>query len=254
MDLNLSDHVVIVTGGGNGIGRATALALGEEKAKIVVADLNKEWVDDVSKQLENKGIEVLSLQVDISDEDSVKKMVTSAVNEFGRIDHLILCAGISGLYGKHLAEIEVSEWDRLFQVNVRGQWLCVKHFLPFLRVGLNSSITIVASDSAIVASPLHVPYCASKGSLIMLTKAMALDLRSDGIRVNCVCPSIVNTSMPKNDLGMSDGEEFENDFPIHQPEDIARYLILLTSPVTSTINGHALIADFGYSGQSIFPA
>jgi len=88
----------------------------------------------------------------------------------------------------------------------------------------------------------------------MLTKALAVDLREFGIRVNCVSPSIVNTRMPKNDMGLAEDAAFNSDFPLHEPEDIARYLIFLASDAALTINGHSLVADFGYSGQSNFPA
>ena len=254
MDLNLKDRVVIVTGSGNGIGKATVKNLAQEGAIVVVADFNKEWADRTAITLRESGARSFAIQVDVSDENSVGEMVSKTIAEFGRIDHLILCAGVSGLYGKRIDEIEVAQWDRLFEVNVKGQWLPIKIALPYLKKSKNASVTIVASDSAIVASPLHVPYCSSKGALLMLTKALAVDLREFGIRVNCVSPSIVNTRMPKNDMGLAEDAAFNSDFPLHEPEDIARYLIFLASDAALTINGHSLVADFGYSGQSNFPA
>jgi NAD(P)-dependent dehydrogenase (short-subunit alcohol dehydrogenase family) len=253
MDLNLKDRVVIVTGSGNGIGKAAAKNLAQEGAIAVIADFNEEWANATAKTLRESGARSIAIQVDVSDEISVGEMVTKTISEFGRIDHLILCAGVSGLYGKSIDEIEVAQWDRLFGVNVKGQWLPIKMALPYLKKSKNPSVTIVASDSAIVASPLHVPYCSSKGALLMLTKSIAVDLREFGIRVNCVCPSMVNTRQPKNDMGLADDAALSSDFPLHEPEDIARYLIFLASDAALTINGHALVADFGYSGQSSFP-
>jgi len=253
MDLNLKDRVVIVTGSGNGIGKAAAKNLAQEGAIAVIADFNEEWANATAKTLRESGARSIAIQVDVSDENSVGEMVTKTISEFGRIDHLILCAGVSGLYGKSIDEIEVAQWDSLFGVNVKGQWLPIKMALPYLKKSKNPSVTIVASDSAIVASPLHVPYCSSKGALLMLTKSIAVDLREFGIRVNCVCPSMVNTRQPKNDMGLADDAALSSDFPLHEPEDIARYLIFLASDAALTINGHALVADFGYSGQSSFP-
>jgi len=253
MDLNLKDRVVIVTGSGNGIGKATVKKLAQEGAIVVVADFNEEWATASANQLLEYGARSIAIQVDVSDENSVREMIDKTITTFGRVDHLILCAGVSGLYGKRIDEIEVAQWDRLFGVNVKGQWLPIKIALPHLKKSVNPSVTIVASDSAIVASPLHVPYCSSKGALLMLTKAIAVDLREFGIRVNCVCPSMVNTRQPKNDMGLADDAALSSDFPLHEPEDIARYLIFLTSDAALTINGHALVADFGYSGQSSFP-
>jgi NAD(P)-dependent dehydrogenase (short-subunit alcohol dehydrogenase family) len=253
MDMLMNGNVAFVTGGGNGIGRATALALCSEGVSVAVADVNREWANLVTDELTRAGGSALALTVDVTDEESVSQAIQQTASHFGGIDHLVLCAGVSGLYGRTLDDITTSEWDQLFAVNVRGQWLPVKWALPHLRQKINASIVVVASDSAVVASPLHVPYCASKGALIMLIRAMAVDLRADNIRVNCVCPSVVNTRQPKNDMGLADDAVFDHSFPVHEPEDIANYLLWLSSPRTKTINGHALVADFGYSGQSSFP-
>ncbi len=151
-------------------------------------------------------------------------------------------------------EISTGEWDRMFDVNVKGQWLPVKHALAVPAAQLES----VGHHRRLGLRTGRlrrciVPYCASKGALIMMVNAMAVDLRADGIRVNCVCPSVVNTRMPKNDIGLSDDADLGDRYPIHEPEDIARYLTFLASPAAATISGHALVADFGFVGQSSFP-
>jgi NAD(P)-dependent dehydrogenase (short-subunit alcohol dehydrogenase family) len=126
--------------------------------------------------------------------------------------------------------------------------------MPHLRQSQQAAVVIVASDSALVASPLHVPYCASKGAVLMLTKALAVDLRSDGVRVNCVCPSIVDTAMSRADLGLTERGFDTAKYPVQTADDIARYMTLLAAPVTRTISGHPLVADFGYLAESNFPA
>lgn len=253
MDLNLNGTVSFVTGAGRGIGQATALALAAEGASVAIADLDLTAAEQTAAAVRDKGQPAVALEVDVTNDQSVRAAIDSARSALGPIDSVVLCAGVSGLYGKPLDEIESRQWDKLFEVNVKGQWLPVKYALPDLRQSSRASVAIVASDSAIVASPLHVPYCASKGALIMLTRSMAVDLRDDGIRVNCVCPSVVNTRMPKNDIGLADDADLGASFPVHQPEDIARYLTFLASPASATISGHALVADFGYAGQSSFP-
>lgn len=253
MDLNMREAVCFVTGGGRGIGRATALMLADEGAAVAVADLDFGVAQAVADEIEAKGGKALAVEVDVTSEDSVSGAIGATREALGPIDSLVLCAGISGLYGRAIDEIDATQWDRMFEVNVKGQWLPVKYALPDLKASSRAAVAIVASDSALVASPLHVPYCASKGALIMLVRGMAVDLRADGIRVNCVCPSVVNTRMPKSDIGLADDAQLDVSLEIHEPEDIARYLAFLASPASATISGHALVADFGYVGQSSFP-
>jgi NAD(P)-dependent dehydrogenase (short-subunit alcohol dehydrogenase family) len=254
MELGLTGGVALITGGGGGIGRATAFALAAEGVKVAVLDLDATLAKATAEQIAAGGGDAIAIPTDVTEEISVKNAVESIVDTWGGVDYLILCAGISGLYGKTIEEIEVSEWDQLFAVNVKGQWLPCKFALPHLRNSNRASISIVASDSALVGSPLHVPYCSSKGAVLMFTKALSVDLREDGIRVNCVCPSIVDTPMPRADLGLAENWSSTVDYPVHRPEDIARYLTLLAAPATAGINGHPLVADFGYLAQSGFPA
>lgn len=255
MDLQISGGVAVVTGGGSGIGRASALLLASEGVKVAILDLDLDQARTVVRELTDAGADAIAVQADVSDEDSTNTAVDCVAEHFGGIDYLILCAGISNVYGKSIEEITATQWDHLFGVNVRGQWLPVKYAVPYLRKSIvKPAISIVASDSALFASLRHVPYVASKGAVLMLTKALAVDLRADGIRVNCVCPSVVNTPQSRNDLGVKNGGYAEVNYPVHEPEDIARYLMLLISPVTATINAHPLVADFGYSAESNFPA
>lgn len=254
MDLGLQGGVALISGAGAGIGRATARTLAAEGARVALLDLNETAAKSAAEELTAQGADVLALQCDVTDEQSVAAAVDTVASTWGGIDFVVLCAGLSGAYGKAIDEIEVSQWDAIFDVNVKGQWLPVRYALPHLRKSAKPAVAIVASDSALVASPLHSVYCASKGAVLMLAKSLAVDLRNDGIRVNCVCPSIVNTNMPLADLGLKSEDLESADYPVQQPEDIARYLTLLVSPVTATINGHALVADFGYLAQSGFPA
>src|SRR5665213_334192 len=168
MDMLMKGNVAFVTGGGNGIGKATAHALSAEGVSVAVADLDSGWANSVAEEVTRAGGDAFAVTVDVTDEESVHGAIDETASHFGRLDHLVLCAGVSGLFGRTIDDIAAREWDQLFAVNVRGQWLPVKWALPLLRESPNPSVVIVASDSAVVASPLHVPYCTSKGALIML--------------------------------------------------------------------------------------
>ena len=255
MDLQLADGIAVVTGAGSGIGRATAKYLAAEGVKVVLLDIDLEAAEQNARDISTEGGQAAAIRVDLSDENSTRQAITEAAATFGGIDYLVLCAGISTLFGKGVDEIAAAAWDREFGVNVRGQWLPVKFALPSLRASSRSAaISIVASDSALFAAPFNTAYEATKGAVLMLTKGLAVDLRPDNIRVNCVCPSVVDTPQSRAALGIVEGGYANVDYPVHSPEDIARYLTLLISPVTATINGHPLVADFGYSAQSNFPA
>jgi len=253
MDLRMRGTVALITGGGRGMGRASALAFAAEGVDVIVADIDQSVAESVVAEVEAIGARATAVVMDVASESSVKDGIEAGVNALGRLDHLVLCAGVSGLLGQPFDEIEARAWDDVFAVNVKGQWLPVKYGATYLRQSDQGSVVIIASDSSLVASPLHVPYCTSKGALLMLVRALAVDLRRDNIRVNCVCPSVVNTRMPKLDTGMAESDSFDGSFPVHEPSDIANYLVWLSSPITHTISGHALVADFGFSGESSFP-
>lgn len=254
MDLGLTDTVAIVTGGASGIGRATASTLAAEGARVAILDRDAELAQTAASELLDAGHEAVGIGCDVANEASIQEAIAQVHGTWQRIDALLCCAGVSGLYGKPITDISVADWDHMMGVNIRGQWLPVKHALPHLRNSPQAAVVIIASDSGLAASPLHVPYCASKGAVVMLTKALAVDLRDEGVRVNCVCPSIVDTGMARADMGLPVDGLSTADYPVHRPEDIARYMTLLASPATQTINAHPLVADFGYLAQSNFPA
>ncbi|MBW9093067.1 SDR family oxidoreductase [Microbacterium jejuense] len=255
MDLQLAGGIAAVTGAASGIGRATAHYLAGEGVAVGLLDRDLPAAESVAAEINDAGGSAVAIQVDVSDEGSVERAMAQVAYALGGLDYLVLCAGISTLFGKAVDEIDASQWDREFGVNVRGQWLPVKYALPALRASSREpAISIVASDSALFAAPLNAAYEATKAAVLMLTKALAVDLRPDGIRVNCVCPSVVDTPQSRGALGIPEGGYAGIGYPVHSPEDIARYLTLLISPVTRTINAHPLVADFGYSAQSNFPA
>ena len=217
MDLNLKGAAVVVTGGASGIGRACVDAFAEEGASVAILDRNASGARNVARELTVRGVQAVAITADVTDDDSVKSAMGQIGDSFGGIDILACCAGVSGLYGRSIEQIDTAEWDQVMAVNVRGQWLPVKRALPFLRKSDRSAIVIVASDSALVASPLHVPYCTSKGAVLMLTRALSVDLERDGVRVNCVCPSVVDTPMARQDLGLEKTGFTGVSYPVQDP-------------------------------------
>ncbi|MEU6148713.1 SDR family oxidoreductase [Actinosynnema sp. NPDC047251] len=234
MELGLAGKNVLVTGGASGIGRACARAFAAEGAQVVALDLAP------------GPDEVRTLRADVTDEPGLAAAVARAVELLGGLDVVVGCAGVSGPVGTPLVKTSAADMAKVLAVNVTGQLLLAKHTYPHLATG--GAIVLLASDSAFVAAPGMAPYCASKGAVVALTRALAVEL--DRVRVNCVCPSVVDTPMARADLG--DAALDDAAFPVQSPEDVARQVLFLAT--SRTLNGHALLADYGYSARSGFPA
>ncbi|MBS2552375.1 SDR family oxidoreductase [Catenulispora sp. NL8] len=236
MDLRLADRVVVVTGGASGIGAACVEAFRAEGARVAVVDREPSapW------------------PVDVTDEARVAAALDAVAATHGGIDILVCCAGISGPVGTHVPEIAVRDWDSVMAVNARGAFLSAKHAVPHLRRAEAPSIVLLASDSSLLASEGMAPYCASKGAVLMLGKALATDLAPDGIRVNCVCPSIVDTPMSRADMGCEDGFDGVG-YPVQAAAEVAALVVFLASPVARPVNGTHLLSDFGMAAKSGFP-
>ncbi|WP_346218113.1 SDR family oxidoreductase, partial [Amycolatopsis pretoriensis] len=186
-------------------------------------------------------------RADVTDEPAFAAAVDTLARHLGGFDVVVGCAGVSGPVGKPLAETTAAEVAAVLAVNVTGPFLLVKHALPHLADG--GSVVLLGSDSAFTAAPGMVPYCASKGAVVALTRALSVEV--PGVRVNCVCPSVVDTPMARGDLG-----DLLDDpaFPVQAAEDVARQVLFLASPASRPVNGQALLADFGMSARSAFPA
>nr|WP_042177966.1 SDR family oxidoreductase [Kibdelosporangium sp. MJ126-NF4]CEL12883.1 3-oxoacyl-[acyl-carrier protein] reductase [Kibdelosporangium sp. MJ126-NF4]CTQ98568.1 3-oxoacyl-[acyl-carrier protein] reductase (EC 1.1.1.100) [Kibdelosporangium sp. MJ126-NF4] len=238
MRIDLAGRTVLVTGAASGIGLACARAFLAEGARVGVVDRN------VVPELDG---DVVAVCADVTDEQSVADAVAVVTRRFGRLDVVVGCAGISGPVGTSLAETSAAEVAAVLAVNVTGQILLVKHAQPWLTE--DAAVVLLGSDSAFTAAPGMVPYCASKGAVVALTRALAVEM--PGVRVNCVCPSVVDTPMARGDLGdVLD----DPDFPVQAADDVARQVLFLASPAARPINGQAVLADFGMSARSAFPA
>ncbi|AMB59346.1 SDR family NAD(P)-dependent oxidoreductase [Microterricola viridarii] len=256
MDLALGGRTVVISGAASGIGLATAHAFAEEGALVAMLDRDAPALAAAHAGLAANGARVAAFVCDVTDERAVADAVSAAARELGGIDHLVSCAGISGPFGAALEQISLAQWNAVFSVNVSGAFLLVRAALPWLRAADAASIVFLASDSAVVAAPGMVPYCSSKAALVQLAKALAVEFSAagEGIRVNAVCPSIVDTPLSRADLGLHEHGFTGADYPVQSADEVAQHVLYLSSVRSRPVNGAALLSDFGYTARSSFPA
>lgn len=248
--MGLQNRVALVTGGGSGIGRACVEALAAEGAKVFLVDRSMAGAA-VAEELTNRGHDVEFAQADVTDENEVREAVRKLDEFYGQLDTVIGCAGVSGPVGATAEAITTEDWDRVMAVNVRGNFLVAKHTIPLLKRSHVASIVFLASDSALVAFEGMTPYSTSKGAVLMLTKALSVDHTE--LRVNCLCPGVVDTPMSRTDLGRPQGFAGTG-LPVSDARQIGRHAVFLASPASAPINGTSLVADFGYLARSAQPA
>lgn len=253
MDLGLRGRVGLITGAAGGIGRASARRLAAEGARVALMDRDVAAVHDAVAALRAAGADAVATPADVTDEAAVAAAMADVVRHFGGVDLLIGCAGVSGPVGTPLARTTLADWMRVMAVNVTGVFLVLRAAIPLLRASNAASVVLVSSDSAFVAAPGMAPYCASKAAVLQLARAAAVELQADGIRVNAVCPSVVDTPMSRGDLDLPDGFTGVG-YPVQSADDVAAHLLWLVSPRSRGVNATGLVADFGYSARSNFPA
>lgn len=252
MDLGMHRCVALVTGAASGIGRAVAHALAAEGVRAALADRDAAGVADAAAAIAARGAEASGFAVDVTDETQVDAAVAAAAQRFGGIDLLVSCAGISGPMGTPLGETTLDDWERVFAVNVTGGFLVLRAVLPWLRGSAAASVVFIASDSALVAAGGMAPYCASKAAVAQFARAAAVELAPEGIRVNALCPSIVDTPLSRGDLGV---RSFDGvGYPVQSAAEVADHVAFLCSPRSRPVNAAVIVSDFGYTARSSFPA
>ena len=254
--MRLENKVAIVTGGANGIGRAICELFAEEGASVVVADIERDAGLQTVDRIEAGGGQAVMVETDVSKEDDVRRMVAAAVRAFDSVDVLVSDAAAFSFGSVDTAS--QSDWDRALGVNVMGTAYCAKHVLPVMKESGGGSIVVVASVSSFIAQPAFVPYNASKGALLQMTRCMALDMAPFNIRVNCVCPGAILTRATERHrefLG-ADREQFLRDAAdasmmkrLGAPREIAYGALFLASDESSFMTGAPLVIDGGLTAQ-----
>lgn len=246
--MRLAGKVAIITGGGSGIGQGIAMAFAHEGAKVVIAGRDQKKLDAVAREIGPAGV---AHQADVSQASDVSSLVGAAIVRFGGIHILVNNAAVllPGTAESHQEE----DWDQTFNVNVRGLWLLSRAVLPHMRSASGGSIINIASVLSMVGARNRVAYSASKGAVLALTRAMALDHAPEKIRVNCICPGIVDTEMVAR-FAMDDNARRQR-IAMHpmgrygQPEDIAHAAVFLASDESAWVTGAAFPIDGGYTAQ-----
>ena len=248
--MRLSGKTAIVTGARRGMGRAIALAMAREGANVVVSDISQEDCQKVVDEIEKLGRKGLAVKCDVSSHNDVEDMVKRTVAEFGRVDILVNNAGIISF--KPFLELTDEDWDKTLNVNLKGQFLCARAAARVMaknKWGRIINIASISSGGCGIAFPLIAHYTASKGGVVALTEALALELTSQGINVNAICPGAIDTDMSK---GVKEGGQLAQVLAripkgrLGQPEEIASLAVFLASEESDYISGAAIVIDGGW--------
>jgi NAD(P)-dependent dehydrogenase (short-subunit alcohol dehydrogenase family) len=248
----LTGRRAIVTGGGAGIGRAIAVRLSAEGARVMVADLDVEAAEAVAREI---GRDALAQQVDVSDEDSASAMIAHASEAWGGLDVLVNNAGIG--IAATTPDTESADWSRVLDVCLTGTFFAMKHAIPVLREGGGGAIINMSSVAALVGVADRAAYCAAKGGILALTRAAAIDHVEEGIRINCVAPGTVDTPWVQRitsgyddpDAAREAMEERQPHGRLVTPEEIAAMVAYLASDEAASVIGAAMVVDGGMTAR-----
>jgi NAD(P)-dependent dehydrogenase (short-subunit alcohol dehydrogenase family) len=249
MTSRFEGSVAVVTGAGGGMGRAVALRLGREGARVVVAELNPQHGLQVADEIRAAGGTATAFAADVSRVEDVTRMFREAVNAYGTVDILVNNAGIG--VGKPILDYTEADWDRQMGVNVKGVFFCSQAAARVMIPRRQGKIVNFASTSAFVSSSQPgIAYDTSKGAVRQMTVSMAAELAPHGINVNAVAPGTTDTEMTRSSLSTEEGRAWQlARIPmgrVGQPEDIAAVVLFLCSAEASYITGHTLVADGGW--------
>ena len=257
--MRLCGKVAIVTGGAQGIGKATCIRFAQEGACVAIVDINKEKGLQLEKEITDKGNISAFIYADISKEEDIIEMIDKVQKRFGNIHILVNCA-IKGIIKGINASVE--EWQETFMTNVIGYALCVKRCLESMKKNQGCSIVNIASISGFIAQPEYLTYNTAKGALVNMTRCLAMDLAKFNIRVNNVCPGTIwtdnNAFYLERDYGVNRAEADRHPElggkhllgRLGEPEEVANSILFLVSDEASFITGENLMVDGGYTAKA----
>lgn len=252
--MTLEGKVALITGGASGLGLEVARQMALAGARLVLVDWDKQSLDSATASIAKAGGEVRSLQGDVSDPATATAAIDLARTEFGRLDILFNNAGIDPLRARSVVETEVSDWDRILDVNVRSAYLMSRAAVLVMREGGGGSIVNTASIAGIKPAGDEAAYSVSKAAMISLTGSLALDFAADGIRANCVCPGYMEMVMTDRRKDLTEEQQTARAegaaarVPLGRQgtyEEVAKAVLFLAGPEASYVTGAALVVDGG---------
>lgn len=246
---SFAGKVAFVTGAANGIGRAAALAFAREGARVVAADVAEQGNQDTARLIEEAGGRALAVRCDVSRGEDVRAALDQAVETFGRLDFAFNNAGVEQPITP-AADLTGQEWDRIVAINLRGVFLCMRHEIPLMLKQGSGAIVNTSSGAGVKGFAGQAAYCAAKFGIVGLTKAAALDYAKANIRINAVCPGIIETPMmDRFSGGTPEGRARviaqEPVGRMGKPEEIAAAVLWLCSDAAAFVVGHAMVIDGG---------
>jgi len=244
----LEDKVAIVTGGARGLGKAFCLAMAEQGAKLVVADILDKEAQQTAGEIQAKGGSAIALKVDVTSEENTLRMAEETIKQLGRIDILVNSAAmVYGITRKPFTEIPPAEWDKLMAVNLKGVFLCCRAVFPQMKKQGKGKIINFTSETAFTGSNNLIHYVTSKGGIISFTRALTAEVGQYGICVNAVAPGFTDSEssptliddIAKYDVSLTPLRRLE------QPEDLVGAIVFLASDESDFITGQTLVVDGG---------
>jgi NAD(P)-dependent dehydrogenase (short-subunit alcohol dehydrogenase family) len=252
MSARLHNQIAWIGGAASGMGEATARLFASEGAAVVLADVQSQKGKTIAEQIRAAGGRTLFTDCDVRREDQVRSSIERGVQEFGGLQILINCAGIVQV--KQLHELDVADWDRLMDINVKSIFLSVKHAIAHLKKNSRSYVVNIGSIASFVSQSSTPAYVASKGAVMQLSKSIALDYAADGLRCNCICPGITDTPMFREHMDKAPDPEVAIRARLRRvpmgisltPETIAKSVLYFSCEDSAGITGTTLIIDGGY--------